>query len=290
MTGIPFSEDPRPIGVFDSGVGGLTVLKSLMAALPGENFVYLGDTARVPYGTKSAETVCAYSTGLAQILLHHDVKMIVIACNTASVHAAEAVSRMAAPIPVISMIPPAAQAACRATRNGHIMVMATQSTIRSGSYDRALHKIDPSLKITGIPAQILVALAEEGWVDGTEASAVIERYIGSAFSHANAPDTIILACTHFPLLKDSIATIAGPDVRLIDSGHAAARSILAAYAPGPQQAGNPGIIRFLVTDAPERFQPMATCFLGRTILLEDITHVDLNDFDKPLPARHSAAI
>lgn len=282
-----FADDPRPIGVFDSGVGGLTVLKSLMTAMPGESFIYLGDTARVPYGTKSAETVCAYATGLALILLHYDVKMIIIACNTASVHGAEAVAALAADIPVISMIPPAVSAAITATRNNHIMVMATQSTIHSGHYDRALRLANPDLTITSIPAQILVALAEEGWVDGDETRAVIERYIGSVFSKADAPDTIILGCTHFPLLQGAIASIAGPDVKLIDTGHAAARSILKSWTPRKAME-KPASVGFLVTDTPDRFQSAATRFLGRAISITDITHVDLTNFDNAAPSRHSA--
>ena len=279
--------DSRPIGVFDSGVGGLTVLKTLITAMPGERFIYLGDTARVPYGTKSAETVCAYSLGLARVLQHHDVKMIVIACNTASVHAAEAVTAMAAPIPVISMIPPAVQAAVAATRNNHVMVMATQSTIRSGSYERALRAENPDLKITNVPAQVLVSLAEEGWLDNDVTQSAIETYIGPAFARADAPDTIILGCTHFPLLKGAVAAVAGPDVTLIDSGHAAARSILKKYTLN--NAATPHSIQFLVTDTPERFQRMAERFLGQPVKLADITHIDLTGFDKIIPARHSAA-
>lgn len=291
MSIFPFSSnDPRPIGVFDSGVGGLTVLKSLMAALPGENFIYLGDTARVPYGTKSAETVRTYSTGLAKALLSHNAKMIVIACNTASVHAAQAVAAMSPAVPVISMIPPAAADAARATRNGHIMVMATQSTIRSGGYEQALKDLDPSIVVTGIPAQILIALAEEGWTDGEEARTVIERYIGPAFGRAGAPDTIILGCTHFPLLRGLIAQVAGPDVTLIDSGHAAARSILKSGYPVTENAIEAGSVRFMVTDAPERFQPLAMQFLGRPVRVEDVLHIDLSDFDRVPAAQHSVAI
>lgn len=266
--------DTRPIGVFDSGVGGLTVLKSLMTAMPGQDFIYLGDTARVPYGTKSAETVRAYALGLADILLRHDVKMIVIACNTASVHAAEAVAALAAPVPVISMIEPAVAAAARATKNGHVMVMATKSTVRSGSYERALVAARPDLRVTSVPAQILVAIAEEGWVDGDETRSVVERYIAPVVTRPDAPDTIILGCTHFPLLRDTIAQIAGPDVTLIDSGQAAARSILKSYQPVPTT--KKADIRFLVTDSPDHFQAMAAQFLGHAVQAGDIQHVDLH--------------
>lgn len=281
--------DSRPIGVFDSGVGGLTVLKSLMTALPGERFIYLGDTARVPYGTKSAETVRTYALSLAQGLVQNDVKMIVIACNTASVHAADAVAAMVAPVPVVSMIGPAVQAAIKATRNNSILVMATQSTIRSGAYERALLAANPALSITSVPAQVLIALAEEGWTDGAETDAIINRYIGPSFRRENAPDTIILGCTHFPLMKAAIAAIAGPDVVLIDSGHAATRSILKSSSARTGTAAPADRLRFLVTDAPERFQPMAERFLDQPVHLRDITHIDLTGFDKPEHARHSAA-
>ncbi|MBI2233793.1 MAG: glutamate racemase [Micavibrio aeruginosavorus] len=286
MTQTAFSRDPRPIGVFDSGVGGLTVLKSLMAKMPGEKFIYLGDTARVPYGTKSAETVQAYSTGLARVLLRHGVKMIVIACNTASVHGAEAVAALAAPVPVISMIPPAVRAAIKATRNKSVLLMATQSTVRSGSYHRALSAADPAVTVTSVPTQVLVALAEEGWVDGPETLAVIQRYIAPALRQEPRPDTIILGCTHFPLMREAIAKVAGPGVTLIDSGQAAADSITAQFTPGAATGGTPDI-RFLVTDSAERFQPMAERFLGQTIDLSSITHIDLAAFDIAQAASHS---
>ncbi|MCM2343816.1 MAG: glutamate racemase [Alphaproteobacteria bacterium] len=263
-----FSSDPRPIGVFDSGIGGLTVLRSLMAAMPGERFIYLGDTARVPYGTKSAETVCAYSLGLAQVLRQYDVKMIVIACNTASVHAAEAIADFIAPVPVISMVPPAAAAAIKATKNKHILVMGTQSTIRSGSYARAIDALDPSVKVTGIATQLLVALAEEGWIDGPIARAAVERYIGPVFENADKPDTIILGCTHFPLLRDVIVDVAGQDVTLIDCGEAAQKLI------NGRTKGQPDI-RFLVTDSVERFTPLVERFLGISATNIPAEHIDL---------------
>lgn len=265
-----FASDPRPIGVFDSGIGGLTVLRALMTAMPGERFIYLGDTARVPYGTKSADTVRTYSVGLAHILMRYDVKMIVIACNTASVHAAEAIADFIAPVPVISMVPPAAAAAIKATRNKHILVMGTPSTVRSGSYARAVEALDPSVKVTGIATQLLVALAEEGWVDGPIAAAAVERYIGPAFAGVDKPDTIILGCTHFPLLRDVIAAVAGPDVVLIDCGTAAS-----AHIAGRMQ-GQPDV-RFLVTDAVERFTPLVERFLGLSACTIPAEHIDLTE-------------
>lgn len=273
-----FASDPRPIGVFDSGVGGLTVLKSLMALMPGESFIYLGDTARVPYGTKSAGTVRSYSMDLARILLSRNVKMIVIACNTASVHGAKEIAAFVTPIPVIEMVAPAAAAAASATKNKSILLMATQSTVRSAAYPSALHAIDPQLEISSIPTQILVALAEEGWVDGDVAESVVGRYIGSYFTASRHPDTVILGCTHFPLLKDVIARMAGPDVTLIDSGEAAARHILQNFKvrTDAAQARPP---HFYATDSVERFAPMVERFLGHTAPPGTVEHIDLTHYE-----------
>lgn len=273
---IRFSPDHRPIGVFDSGVGGLTVLRAMMDAMPGENFLYLGDTARVPYGTKSAETICTYSLGLADVLLQNDVKMIVIACNTASAHATQLVAEKAQPIPVIGMIGPAAEAAAQATRTGKILVMGTQSTIHSRCYQTAIHALDPALTVTGVACQLLVALAEEGWVDGPIARDIVARYIGAHCARENPerPDTIILGCTHFPLLRDAVAEIAGPGVTLIDNGAAATRLITGMMAPGQNQ----GSLKLMATDSIERFAPAAAKFLGRSVDPTMITHIDLNDY------------
>ncbi|HEY8190700.1 MAG TPA: glutamate racemase [Micavibrio sp.] len=276
----------RPIGIFDSGVGGLTVLKSLMAAMPGEEFLYLGDTARVPYGTKSSDTIQVYSTGLAKVLLRHDVKMIIIACNTASAHATQIVREQAAPVPVIGMIEPAAEAAVRATRNKKILVMGTQSTIRSGCYTRAIHGIDPAVIVHGVPAQMLVALAEENWLSGPIAQGIVREYIGSYFSGDDRPDTIILGCTHFPLLRDVIAGIAGPGVALIDNGSA----VVDLLNPGQGTGGEPARVQFMVTDTPARFAPLAQQFLGRPVPEESVVHIDLAGFDNHPAQRHSVGV
>jgi glutamate racemase len=281
VTKISFAQDPRPIGVFDSGVGGLTVLKALIKQLPGQSFIYLGDTARVPYGTKSADTVKTYSLSLARLLLAHDVKMIVIACNTASAHAAEAVAAMAL-VPVISMVPPAVDAALDATKNNSILLMATQSTVQAKSYENALKAKKPNVRLLSVPAQVLVSLAEEGWHEGDVTEAALDRYIRPAFTGAGVkPDTIILGCTHFPLLKDSIARVAGPDVTLIDTGEAAARHILKTY--GPFIGDYSGETRFFVTDSVERFEPLARKFLGYADAPMDVSQIDLTDFSAPQP-------
>lgn len=275
-----FAADPRPIGVFDSGVGGLTVLKSLMTMMPGESFIYLGDTARVPYGTKSADTVRGYSMDLARILLSKNVKMIVIACNTASVHAAKAIADFVAPIPVIEMVAPAAAAAAAATKNNSILLMATQSTVRSAAYPAALRTINDKLEISSVPAQILVALAEEGWVDGEVAENIVARYIRSYFTATHKPDTVILGCTHFPLLKDVIARITGENVTLIDSGEAAARFITGNFTVRMDQSQAKAPL-FFATDAVERFSPMVERFLGHTAPAGTIAHIDLTHFETP---------
>ena len=270
-----FASDPRPIGVFDSGVGGLTVLHSLRDAMPGEDFIYLGDTARVPYGTKSAETVKAYSLGLARVLLRENVKMIVIACNTASAHATSDVAKLAGPIPVIGMVEPAAAAALAATKSGNILVMATQSTTRVACYPKALEAGRPGINARGVGCQILVALAEEGWLDGPVPHSIIERYIGPYFGGAGAqePDTVILGCTHFPLLKHLVQDVVGDGVTLIDSGAAAAAFIIGRW---PGRTSGKGHTRFFVTDSAAQFKPVAERFLGSPV--DDLSHIDLSDF------------
>ena len=281
-----FASDPRPIGVFDSGVGGLTVLRALQARMPGENFLYLGDTARVPYGTKSADTVKAYSLGLARALLAEDVKMIVIACNTASAHATKEVAALASPIPVIGMVEPTTAAALEATDNNSILVMATQSTTRHASYPNALEAARAGVAVQGVACQILVALAEEGWTDGPLPHAVIERYIGPYFAPPalQRPDTIILGCTHFPLLRHLVVDVAGADIALIDSGAAAAEYIAANW-PG-RRDGSPGTTRFFVTDNSDAFRPVAERFLGQPV--GEIAHIDLTAFADSAPAKAAA--
>ncbi len=270
-----FASDSRPIGVFDSGVGGLTVLKALQKALPGQDFIYLGDTARVPYGTKSAETVKTYALSLTRFLLQQNVRMVVIACNTASAHATEAVAALAGDIPVIGMIAPGVEAALNATRNGHVLVMATQSTVHGGAYETALKARRPDLRVTNVPAQLLVALAEEGWTEGAVAEETLRRYIGPMFSGADRPDTIILGCTHFPLLRDMIAKTVGPDVRLVDTGEAAASFVQTSY--GSAGSGT-GTARFYLTDSVERFAAVAERFLGAAIDPGLMEQVDLQPF------------
>ena len=263
--------DRRAIGVFDSGVGGLTVVRALRAALPGEDIVYLGDTARVPYGSKSPRTVERYSLLCQQFLLSRDVKMVLIACNTASANALDAL-RAAAPVPVIGAVQPGANTAVRATRNGHIGVIGTLSTIRAGAYDRALaeHRSDMKVDLhaTGLPCPLLVPLAEEGWVDDDIAAAITKRYLSRLFENDPHIDTLVLGCTHYPLLRSVIHRVAteltGRDVAVVDSAHAmadAARTLLNEKSESSNRRASPGRLDCFATDI-SRLDELATRFLG----------------------------
>lgn len=251
--------DRRPIGVFDSGVGGLTVFRALERALPGENLVYLGDTARVPYGTKSAETVQRYAREAAQFMRKKDVKRMVVACNTASAvampHLEEMLQR-----PVIGVIEAGAEQAVAKTRNGHVGVIGTRATIGSDAYRTAIHALDPTIEVTAAPCPLFVPLAEEGWADDAIAESIAERYL-APFREATV-DTLVLGCTHYPLLKSVIGRVMGEGVTLVDSAEAVAAAV--AGLEGDNGADAPHH-SFYVTDAPAPFQSVAERFLGRTI-------------------------
>jgi glutamate racemase len=217
--------DDRPIGVFDSGMGGLTVLRALLARLPAERFVYLGDTARLPYGTKSPETVQAYALQATRLLVSEGVKMVVIACNTASAVALGPLARALSPVPVIGVIEPGARAGVAATRNNHIAVIATEGTVKDAAYARAIAALNGDIKVVQQPCQLFVALAEEGWTDSLATHAAAEHYLAPLFSGPSAPDTLVLGCTHFPVLADAIRTIIGKDVTLVDSAETTALAV-----------------------------------------------------------------
>lgn len=257
-----------PVAVFDSGIGGLSVLQALRRRYPQESYVYLGDTARLPYGTKSPETVQRYSRNLCRFLLNYNPKAIVIACNTASTHALDAVRALAAPLPVIGMIGPAAAAAVRETRNGHVGVIATPGTIRSGIYEKELKKIDPRVRVSSQACQMLVALAEEGWSSGPIAAATIRQYLDPIFDTAEAPDTLILGCTHFPVFEALFREILGPSVTLINSGEVAALQLSG-------MTGTKGQVKILATDDPERFAANASKFFDQGLVATDIGLVDV---------------
>jgi glutamate racemase len=249
--------DPRPIGIFDSGIGGLTVLAALRALLPDERLLYLGDTARLPYGTKSAETVIRYARRAAAYLAEHDVKLLVVACNTASAAALEPLAE-STPVPVIGVVRPGARAAAAAT-SGSVGVIGTESTIASRAYERALHALDPSLDVRAEACPLFVPLAEEGWFDHEVTRAVARIYL-EPLVRANI-DTLILGCTHYPLLRGAIAGALGDGVRLVDSAAATAAEVAAVVARDGL-AGSGGGVHLLVTDAAVRFARLAGLILG----------------------------
>ena len=248
------------IGIFDSGVGGLTVLHALLAALPREDLIYLGDTGRYPYGTKSAETVTRYSIENVDFLIAKGVKLLVVACNTASSVALDALATRY-PVPVIGVIEPGARAAAARTRNGRVGVIGTEGTIASGAYTAALRTLRPGLEIYTRPCPLLVALAEEGWVEGPIPRAVVETYLATL--KKSGIDTLVLGCTHYPLLKALIAEAMGERVVLIDSAEETARAVAELLGgQGLERQRGAGSASFFVTDVPDRFVRIGQRFLG----------------------------
>jgi glutamate racemase len=256
------------IGIFDSGVGGLTVQRALLEALPGADTVYLGDTARVPYGTKSAATVTQYSLRNARVLEACGIDLLVVACNTASAVALPAL-RAALPVPVLGVVEPGARAAARAPSGGRIGVIGTAGTIGSGAYQDALRALRPDAVVVARACPLLVPLAEEGWTDpGDElVRGVVRRYLAPLA--AERIDTLVLGCTHYPLLRAAIAAEL-PGVRLVDSAETVAAEVKALL---PDSSGRVATHRFLVTDTPEKFLAVASRFLGRPV--EAAEHVDV---------------
>ncbi len=251
-----------PIGVFDSGIGGLTVVAAIMQALPDENVVYVGDTARVPYGPKSPETVVRYSRQIVAWLLGQRVKAIVIACNTATAHALETLQREC-PVPVIGVVQPGARAAVRTTRNGYIGVIGTTGTINSGAYHRAIAALSPDAMVVGAACPLFVPLAEEGWVDHPATRLIAESYL-QPIRDARV-DTLVLGCTHYPLLAPIIADVVGPGVQLVDSAAETAnalRDVLRQHAIDASANRRPAHHRFVATDAPDTFRRVGQRFIG----------------------------
>lgn len=266
-----------PIGVFDSGIGGLTVLKALMERLPQERFLYLGDTARLPYGTKTAQTVERYALQAVGELVRRGVKAVVVACNTASAAALPALIARYPELPVIGVIEPGAAAAVAATHSGRIAVVATEGTVRGGAYQREILKRLPRAEVKAVAATLFVALAEEGWTEGELALAAARRYLAPLFTDpAAAPDVLVLGCTHFPPLAGAIGQVAGSGVRIVDSALTTAGAVEQVLRTRGISADLvAGGVRFLVTDGEDRFARVGPVFLGRFIVLEEIERVDL---------------
>ena len=258
------SSNSAPVGVFDSGIGGLTVAKEFLRQLPHESVIYFGDTARVPYGPKSPETVRRYSREIAEFLRGEGVKGIVIACNTATAHALTAL-REEMDMPVIGVVEPGARAAVAATRGGHIGVIGTAGTIKSGAYERAIRALDPDVAITVRACPLFVPLVEEGWTDHEATRLVAREYLAPLI--AAKIDTLVLGCTHYPLLKPLLHETLGPDVRLIDSAEETAAETARTLAGAnltADAAADPSY-RFIASDDPLQFLQLGQRFLGGAI-------------------------
>jgi glutamate racemase len=257
----------RPIGVFDSGVGGLTVVRALRAVLPGEDIIYLGDTARVPYGSKSPRTVERYSLTCQQFLLDRGVKLVLIACNTASATALPALSA-ASPVPVIGAVEPGASRALAATRNAHIGVIGTLATVRSGAYVHAIAAHEPRAQVNAVACPLLVPLAEEGWTDDEVARLVARRYLAQLFAADPQIDTLVLGCTHYPLLREVLTRVAHDiarhDVAVVDSATAMAEAAREAIGDAANRRTEPGRLDCFATDT-SRLDELAPRFLGESL-------------------------
>ncbi|CAN5261523.1 glutamate racemase [soil metagenome] len=261
-----------PVGVFDSGIGGLTVVRSIMQRLPHESVVYFGDTARLPYGPKGPETVERYSIEIADFLRSEGVKALVVACNTATARALPALTAKL-DFPVIGVIEPGARAAVKATRNRHIGVIATAGTVASGAYVRAIHRAAADVDVVALACPLFVPLVEEGWTETDATRLVAREYLEPFMPHHAAgsrrprPDTIVLGCTHYPLLKRVIGETVGRRIRLVDSAEETAselaavlreRGLLSDRADGSRY-------RFIVSDSPAQFLRVGERFLGAPI-------------------------
>lgn len=264
-----------PIGIFDSGMGGLTVLRALLARLPNESTVYLGDTARLPYGTKSSDTVTRYAFQAANALTRRKVKMLVIACNTASASALPALTDAFAPMPVIGVIGPGAEAALAAAPEGPIAVIATEGTVKGGAYLRAIHERSPGAEVIQQPCPLFVPLAEEGLVAGEIPRATARHYLEPL--RTQRPRALVLGCTHFPALAGVIQDAIGPGTALVDSAATTASALEERLRELNllRGSGSDASHRYLVTDAPERFARVGQIFLGAPIDPTDIELVDL---------------
>ena len=264
----------QAIGIFDSGVGGLTVLREIVRTLPQEDTLYFGDTARVPYGTKSPETVTRYASEIASFLLKRDIKLLVVACNTASAVALPSLKRQL-PIPVVGVIEPGARRATEVTRTGRIGVIGTAGTIRSSAYTRAIKRLKPEAEVLTQACPLFVPLAEEGWVDNQVARLTAQCYLQELKDAA--VDTLVLGCTHYPLLKPLIAEIMGPKVTLVDSAEETARTVASILSEKQMlrpdtESGNH---HYYVSDIPAGFIRVGNRFLGGR--LGDVYQISLDD-------------
>ena len=274
------AEEDAPIGVFDSGLGGLTVVQAIQERLPNENLVYLGDIARLPYGTRSPQTVQHYARNCARRLSAYGIKFLVVACNTVSAVALEML-RAELAVPVLGVIEPGARAGVAASQSGRIGVIATAGTVQSGAYPRAAAALGrrPAPELFMEPAPLLVPLVEEGWLEGEVPRLVVGRYLAPLVSQR--VDALVLGCTHYPLLQaviaSELAAQSGRPVPVVDSAHATAQELahLLEEQGWSAPASQPGRLRMFVTDMPQRFREVAGRFLGHDLAGLDISSIDL---------------
>lgn len=254
----------RSIGVFDSGVGGLTVLKHLIETLPNENFIYFGDTARLPYGDKSPETIINYSIENSIFLLKKDIKLLVIACNTASAHALQVLTQVFH-LPIIGTIDPGADSAVKASKNGRIAILGTRGTIGSKSYEEAILKRRPSATVVPIACPLLVPLIEEHMADHAATKMILSEYLEPVRKHN--VDTIMLGCTHYPLLMPMIRSIVGEDIAIVDCAAACSQAVQKTLQKQEKERKSPGAVyQFFVSDDPHKFERIGQKFLQRPVL------------------------
>jgi glutamate racemase len=269
------------IGIFDSGIGGLTVYREVKRAISGADILYFGDTARVPYGTKSARTVTRYALQITEYLVDNGVDLVVVACNTASAFAVDAV-REAVPVPVFGVVEPGARAAVRATRKGSVGVLGTRGTISSGAYQKAISDLDNGIEIVATPCPLFVPLVEEGWLVDPITQDVAIRYLEP---HLEAGvDTLVLGCTHYPLLKKVISMVMGEEITLIDSAEETAGDVKSyVQNAGSFNDSDTTRDRFEVSDSPDRFLEVGRIFLDRD--LGEVRQVDLADGEEEEPVK-----
>lgn len=270
----PFVYDPRPIGLFDSGVGGLTVLGAVARRFPQESFIYLGDTARVPYGSKSARTVERYTIQVAEALIRMEVKALVVACNTASALGLAAL-RAHTQLPLLGVIQPGCKAAARLTQGKRVGVIGTRSTVASGAYPHTLALLDPAIQVTSLACPLFVPLVEEGWSHHAATRMVVTESLAPLAQ--SGIDTLILGCTHYPLLRELIEASLGPEVQLVDSAAAVAEELAQRLESGvilPAPSGSRQRLNYLVTDVADRFREVALRFLDG-LPVERVEMVDL---------------
>lgn len=269
-----------PVGVFDSGLGGLNLLRALRERLPHESFVYLGDTARVPYGTRSSRTVTRYARQVTQLLVDRGIKLLVVACNTVSAMALGELADALSPLPVIGVVEAAAIAACEASTHSNIAVIGTQSTVVAGAYEQAIARRQSDAVVVSRPCPLLVSLVEENWCRGPIVEAVVEHYLSDLRptpGQTNALDCIVLGCTHFFRLRSALARVMGPEITLVDSALAIAHAVEQMLSIGARTAprSSEGTVTLLATDGPERFAEIGGQFLGVELRSEEVSVVDL---------------